>query len=213
MMRVLIITGGDCSPRVNIPEHDMCIAADSGFDTAKKLGVFSHIIIGDFDSVDELPSEYTDPETGEKSEIITHPAKKNETDTMLAASFAAERGATEIYIIGGLGGRADHTMSNVFLLERLMMDGISAILTDGESELRVIGEGGCAKIPYGEYRYFSTLAFDTAVVSVSGCAYPLENSILTRADAYAVSNEPLECGAEIICHNGILLVIRSERLQ
>lgn len=211
-MRALIITGGECSDRAIIPEYDFCIAADSGFDTAKRLGVFPHMIVGDFDSVSELPHEYTDPATGRCSEVITHPAQKNETDTMLAASYAVERGATELYILGGLGGRADHTMSNVFLLEKLYSDGVKAILTDGESELRVMGDGDSAVLPYGEYRYFSTLALDKAELSVTGCAYPLCHSNLTRADAYAVSNEPLEEGAVVECHRGLLLLIRSERL-
>jgi len=212
-MRVLVITGGECSRDVTLPEYELCIAADSGFDLARRLGVFPHMIVGDFDSVSEKPSEYTDPATGRKSEIVTHPAQKNETDTMLAASYAAERGATEVCIVGGLGGRADHTMSNVFLLEKLYKDGVRAILTDGESELRVIGEGDSAVLPRGEYKYFSTLALDEAEVSVSGCAYPLSHSVLKRADAYAVSNEPLECGATVECHRGLLLLIRSERLR
>ena len=130
---------------------------------------------------------------------------------MLAASYAVEKGATELCIIGGLGGRADHTMSNVFLLEKLYCDGVRAVLTDGESELRVIGEGDRAVIPFGEYRYFSTLALDEAELSVTGCAYPLCHSILTRAEAYAVSNEPLQGGAVVECHRGLLLLIRSER--
>lgn len=212
-MRVLIITGGECSPDVHIPEHDLCIAADSGFDTAKRIGVFPHIIIGDFDSVSELPEKYTDPVTGRESEIIRHPAQKNETDTMLAARDAVERGASELYIIGGLGGRADHTISNVFLLEKLRRDNVDGILTDGENELRVVTDGACVRLPYGEYRYFSTLALDTAEVSVTGCAYPLDHSILTRSEAYAVSNEPLPCGAEVTCHKGKLLIIRSESLN
>ena len=104
-------------------------------------------------------------------------------------------------------------MSNVFLLEKLYDDGVRAILTDGESELRVMGEGDSAVLPYGEYKYFSTLALDETEVSVSGCAYPLVRATLTRADAYAVSNEPLEGGAAVECHKGKLLLIRSERMR
>lgn len=212
-MRVLIITGGACAADVRVPEHDICIAADSGFVKAKALGVFPDYIIGDFDSVGVLPEEYTDLATGRKSEIIRHPTQKNETDTMLAAEFAVERGAVELCIIGGLSGRADHTVSNVFLLEKLATDGIPAIYTDGANELRVLRECESVQIPHGEYKYFSTLALDRCVISVSGCAYPLDHSTLTRAEAYAVSNEPLTDGATVICHEGMLLLIRSERLQ
>lgn len=212
-MRALIITGGDCAGSITVPEHDICIAADSGFLKAKSLGVFPHYIIGDFDSVGELPEEYTDPLTGRKSEIIRHPTQKNETDTMLAADFASEHGATEFYIIGGLGGRVDHTLSNVFLLEALADMGVSAVYTDGANELRMIRAGDTAMIPHGEYKYFSTLALDSCEISVRGCAYPLDHSTLTRAIAYAVSNETLPDGAVVTCHAGKLLLVRSEKLQ
>ncbi|MBE6707873.1 MAG: thiamine diphosphokinase [Ruminococcaceae bacterium] len=212
-MRAVIFTGGECATGVRIPHHELCVAADSGFIMAKKLGVFPDLIVGDFDSIgDSMPVEYIDAATGRMSEIIRHPAQKNETDTMLAAYIAIERGAAELYIIGGLSGRADHTLSNVFLLEALSDRGISVIYTDGANELRVIRDGEAVHIPHGEYRYFSTLALDECVISAEGCAYPLDRSTLTRADAYAVSNETLACGATVTCHEGKLLLIRSEKL-
>lgn len=212
-VRALIITGGECAETVKLPKYGMCIAADSGFITAERLGVFPDVIIGDFDSIgSSMPTEYRDPKTGRCSEIIRHPPMKNETDTMLAANCAVEHGADEVYIVGGLGGRADHTVSNIFLLERLRRSGISACLTDGSNELRVLIGGDSTSVVYGEYRYFSTLALDRCTVSVKGCLYPLSHSVLERANAYAVSNEPLVGNAEVECHEGVLLLARTERL-
>lgn len=212
-MRALIITGGEIREDVALPEYDFAIAADSGLLTAERLGVFPDLIVGDFDSLDRDPDEeYTDSVTGNISEIIRHPAKKNETDTMLAAEYAVKRGAAELYIIGGLSGRADHTLSNVFLLEQLADDGVPAVYTDGENELRVVQDGESAHIQYGEYRYFSTVAMERSIVTVSGCAYPLFHERLVRQNAYAVSNEALPGGAKVTVHEGSVLVIRSERL-
>lgn len=212
-MRALIITGGECSGNITAPQHDICIAADCGYLLAQRLGVFPNYIVGDFDSLDGYATEsFIDEKTGGRCEIIRHSPHKNETDTMLAVSFAEKLGAVEIYIIGGLGGRADHALSNVFLLERLAADGIPAVLTDGNSELSVISEGETMAVPHGEYRYFSTLALDRAVISITGCAYPLDHSILLRREAYAVSNEPLPEGAEIVCHEGRIIIVKSEKL-
>ena len=212
-MRAVIFTGGVCASDVTIPGYDICIAADSGFHKARQQNVFPDLIVGDFDSIgDEMPVEYTDESTGRRSEIIRHPVQKNETDTMLAVQIAIERGATELYIIGGLGGRADHTLSNVFLLESIADMGVSVVYTDGANELRVVTGGECVYIPHGEYRYFSTLALDECVISAVGCAYPLDRSTLTRANAYAVSNETLPGGATVTCHEGKLLLVRSEKL-
>lgn len=212
MTRVLVITGGHCADDVLIPEYDFCIAADSGLDTAKRLGVFPQIIIGDFDSVSSVPEEYTDPLTNIKSEIIRYPAVKDDSDTTIAALTAVERLAEEVYIIGGLDGRMDHTLSNIVLLNNLREMGVSAVITDGENELRVIENGETLHIPYGEYRYFGLFSSD-AVVSLEGCAYPLDHGRIIAIDNFAISNEPLEGGATVHSHAGNVLVIRSERIR
>lgn len=212
MTRALVITGGNCADDIVLPWYDFCIAADSGLDTAKRLGVFPQVIVGDFDSVSEPPSEYVDPVSGRKSEIITHPARKDDTDTNIAAMLAVERLAEEVYIVGGLGGRVDHTLSNIVLLKQLAEMKVNAVLTDGECELRMMEQGESLTVPFGEYKYFSVFA-SKAIVSLEGCAYPLDHGRIFVFDNYAVSNEPLECGATVTCHSGTLLLVRSERLR
>ncbi len=202
-MKTLIITGGDYSGTAPDGCFDLTVAADSGLATAQRLGITPDVVLGDFDSLGYVPRG--------NFEVLTHPAHKDETDTMLAASVARERGADEIVILGGLGGRADHTVSNLFLLEALADDGVHAVLTDGSSEARVLLEGDGCCVPYGEYRYFSVFALEPSVVSEDGCEYPLSHAALTRANAYAVSNEPLPGGAHVTCESGRVLLIRSEK--
>ena len=212
-MMALIITGGECSVNITVPRYDICIAADCGYLLAQRLGVFPNYIVGDFDSLNgNMTERFNHAKADGRCEIVRHSPHKNETDTMLAVSYAEKLGASDIYILGGLGGRADHSLSNIFLLERLAADGIPAILTDGNSEISVVSEGETTVVPFGEYRYFSTLALDRAVISITGCAYPLDHSILMRREAYAVSNEPLPEGAKIVCHEGRIIFVRSEKL-
>ena len=103
----LVFVGGHCDT-ARVPQEmlsaDLIIAADSGQITAAKCGVIPHLIVGDFDSSD-LPSQ-TD------AEIIRVPAEKDDTDTMLACNLAIQRGARRITILGGTGGRIDHSLSN-----------------------------------------------------------------------------------------------------
>ena len=213
MGRALIITGGPVSDALTVPKHEVCIAADSGFCRAAVLGVFPDYIVGDFDSVgDAFTGAYTDPATGRESIVIRYPAKKDDTDTMIAAELAVNLGYTDVTIVGGLGGRADHTLSSVLFVENLARRGISATLTDGENEVRILRAGECAHIPCGTFRYFSLIALEDSTVTVSGCAYPLNCAVLTRDNPYAISNEASECGADVRCHAGTLLLIRSERL-
>lgn len=181
MKKALIITGGYLnieSVSVSPKDFDMILAADSGYLNAQKLNILPDIILGDFDST-------AVPKTD--AEILKVPAEKDETDTMLACTVAIERGATELLILGGTGGRADHFLSNLFLLESLCDKGISVSLSDGENALRIL-RSETATVP-NKNGYFSIFALDTCAVTISGCKYPLNNFTLTRTNPFAVSNE------------------------
>lgn len=165
---------------------DLVIAADAGYLTAQKMGVTPDILLGDFDTLGEenIP---------EGIECLRVPAEKNDTDTQLAVQVAIERGASEIVIVGGLSGRLDHTLSSLAILEDLWerKEGrIYATLTDGKNRVRFIRNSGTI-LPRSQYRYFSLIAADELVKSVTleGCKYSLKNGRISRRHQWAVSNE------------------------
>lgn len=167
-------------------EGDLVIAADAGYLTAKKMGITPDILLGDFDTLGEenIPDGV---------ECLRVPAEKNDTDTQLAVKVAIERGAKEIAIVGGLGGRIDHTLSTLAILEDLWErkeNRISAILTDGKNRVRFIRNSGIILLR-SQYRYFSLIAADEKIkgIILDGCKYPLKNGQLSRRDQWAVSNE------------------------
>ena len=182
MKKGLIITGGYINfekINVNIKEYDIVVAADSGYLAAKKLGIVPDITVGDFDS---------SPVPDGSAKIMQVPAQKDDTDTMLACNIAAEQGATELLIIGGTGGRADHFLSNVLSLEAFYDKGILAALTDGENYIRIVCDS-TVTIPQNN-GYFSLFSISDSIVTVTGCKYPLERYNLTRKNpSFAVSNE------------------------
>ena len=158
---------------------------------------------GNFDSM----PEGTLPEGVEKIKV---PAEKDDTDTQLAVEAAVSRGADDIVIIGGLGGRLDHTLSNLHILEDLAMRGVYAVMTDGQNRARFI-RSGSALIGRSGYRYLSLIAADDKVkgVTAEGCKYPLSNATLTRRFQYAVSNEIDGNCALISVKKGGLFIIES----
>ena len=167
-------------------EGDLVIAADAGYLTAKKMGITPAILLGDFDTLGEenIPDGI---------ECLRVPAEKNDTDTQLAVRVAIERGAGEIVIVGGLGGRIDHTLSTLAILEDLWErknDRIFAILTDGKNRVRFIRSSGTI-LPRSQYRFFSLIAADPLVkgITLDGCKYPLKNGRISRRNQWAVSNE------------------------
>ena len=140
-MRAVIYTGGELFPdRVSERPRadDLVIAADSGLAAARAFGVVPHILLGDFDSLGDPTAQGLPPSV----EFLRVPAEKDDTDTQLAASVALARGATEVLVVGGFGGRPDHTLANIQLLAMLSQKGISAYLYG--RDVLVCSELGCS---------------------------------------------------------------------
>ena len=208
-MKAFIYVGGSIFPE-NITEkpeeNDICIAADSGYSNAQKLGVRPQILVGDFDSL----SDDKRNSVPEGTKIITVPAEKDFTDTQLAVKTAIESGAGNIVIIGGLDGRLDHTLSNLAILESLYESNIRAIITNGANRIRYI-KSSSDLIARSRFKYLSVIACDDKVkgVSVEGCKYPLKNATLSNKFQYAISNEILKNCALVSVKKGGIYIVES----
>lgn len=207
--KAFIYTGGTVFDEYVIerPEpNDLIIAADAGFLTAQRMGVEVDVLLGDFDTlgVENIP---------EGIECLRVPSEKDDTDTQLAVQVALERGATEIVIVGGLGGRVDHTLSSLAILEMLWKRKerrVYAIFTDGKNRARFIRNSGVI-LPHEHYRFFSLIAADEKVkgITLEGCKYPLKNGLILRTHQWAVSNEIVGNCALIEIKRGGVWVIES----
>ena len=80
------------------------IAADGGLRHARALGLVPDAFIGDMDSLreEDLPEG-----------AILYPSQKDDTDMMLAVKQAMALGVRKVLLLGGLGGRLDHTYANI----------------------------------------------------------------------------------------------------
>ncbi len=195
---------------LSLSEGDFVIAADSGYLTAKRFSVKPDMLLGDLDSLGA--ENLSEDELALMEKILVSPIK-DDTDTQLAVDTAIFRGAENIYIVGGLGGRLDHTLSSVFLLEYIAERGIGCLMTDGRNRVRILradGEKQSVAVAKG-YKYLSLVSLTDVCcgVSVSGVYYPLDSVELTRKYSYAVSNEITADHAEISLVEGVMLVIES----
>ena len=202
-MRAFIYVGGNIL-KENITEHprgeDLTLAADSGYKNARALGERIDIFVGDMDSYDG--------EIDEKTEIIRLKPEKDVTDTQAALEVALGRGAREIFIIGGLDGRLDHTLSNLAILEDAKERGFSAQITNGYNRVRFI-RNDSTLIGKSQFRYFGLLAADEVVkgVEIQGAKYPLKNEKLQRRMQWAVSNEiEGNCAFVAVKKGGVFIV-------
>jgi thiamine pyrophosphokinase len=96
--------GSPCNFALKALPGDYVIAADAGYNTLKRLGITADLLVGDFDSLGFRP---------EHPNIVEHPPEKDDTDMMLAVKEGLRRGSRTFVILGGLGGRLDHTVANI----------------------------------------------------------------------------------------------------
>ena len=210
-MKSYIFIGGEVDKSAlesAIPENALVIAADSGYDNAKELGYAERcdFVVGDFDSTKTKAF-------CSRAKIIRANAEKDFSDTRLAIDTALENGADEIHIIGGLSGRLDHTLSNLYLIEALTNCGISTCICDGFNRARYLKERSSLLITKSEYKYFGLILTkeNAKGVSIDGAKYPLKNANLTKSDpSFAISNEVTENFAMISVKKGGLFVIESK---
>lgn len=183
-------------------EADFVIGADGGYRHAAKLGLTPDILIGDFDSLQgERPQHL---------EVLQFPAEKDETDLQLAMTVAIEKGYKEIWILGAMGGRVDHFLGNIGLLTWAAERGVRAVLESADTRVQLVSEA--ARILKRENFYLSLLPVSgDATISVQGVKYPTENKKFRMGDTLGISNEIVADAAELVVHEGRILVVESFR--
>ena len=115
--RAILFANGEVDPygflEKLITDKDFLVAVDGGLRHLEALGLPPDVLIGDLDSVTPAQIERL---IASQTEVIKFPIEKDETDLELALVEVVKRGVEEIVIIGGLGGRIDQTLANLFLL-------------------------------------------------------------------------------------------------
>lgn len=194
---------GAGDPPVSFPRptaEDLVIAADAGLSACRAAGLTPHITIGDFDSLGEVPTE---------GEVIRLPVEKDETDMAAAIRIGLARGYRDFYLLGGTGGRADHTFANYQLLASLAEAGCLGILFGHDH--RVVAMTSGSSLTFGEDATGTLSVFavggDAVGVTERGVYYPLEHATLSPSIPLGVSNRFLEGKtARISVEQGTLLV-------
>ncbi len=114
----LLLIGGEGPDRKIVSAYldnvGFTIAADSGFDLALKLKIRPDLLVGDLDSVAKSPELESFP----AEKIRLFPENKDETDTEIGLRLFHELGYEQVILAGGGGGRLDHLLGIVSLLER-----------------------------------------------------------------------------------------------
>jgi len=213
-MRAIIVASGhstdDISQHQWIQEGDLLIGANGGASQVLRWGLVPQFVIGDMDSLSELARQQL---AAKGAKFQDHPRAKDETDLELALSFAAKQGAEEIIILGALGGRLDHTLSNLLLLTLPSLEGVALRIVDGPEEVLLVRGGEAVTLSGGPGDLVSLLPWggDVHGITTQGLAWTLEGDTLKFGFSRGVSNEMDASEARIAVEAGQLLVVHGPR--
>ena len=191
---------GDVNRAYAPREGDYVLCADGGWQLARRAKATPDLVIGDFDSSRQ-------PEEGP---VERHPVEKDDTDTMLCLKRGLALGYDDFLIVGGFGGRIDHTLGNLQAMHYAADRGASAVMTDGLSWATVV-ENGSVRVPanaIGEGPVkLSVFALDQECrgVNIRGAKWEIADGTMTNGFPFGVSNEFAGEWAEISVKDGALL--------
>lgn len=186
---------------VELTENDFIICADGGYDLAVAEEIIPDVVIGDFDSIHS--------ETVQAGKIIRVAAEKDDTDTMLCLKYGIQQGYKVFVIVGGIGGRLDHSIANIQTLSYACGFAKSIQMVNANTHLYMMSDGVLHLKKTEQRKYLSLFAMSDVCrgVSVSGVKYPLKNAILTSDIPLGISNEFVEEDVTVKVKSGKLLIV------
>lgn len=208
-----------------VKKSEYIICADGGQIFAKNHNIYPDLCVGDFDSTSELNIDNKDTNNIKNyrlfnSEYVTYPSEKNLTDAEASIKEAIDRfnnKKLDITLLGGIGGRLDHTLGAINTIRKYSSKNIKIRLVDMKNTAEFISSkaNNTILLPYSKnYKYFSIIPYDEVAIGVTikGAKYNLDDYDLTRAGTLGISNEVLDKNdkiATVTISDGDLLIIRS----
>jgi thiamine pyrophosphokinase len=214
-MRAIVLADGESVARADLDaawpgwerDIELVIAADGGARLSDSLEIPIDRWVGDGDSIE--------PALAARLVARGIPMRrlaedKDESDTELALLEVLDAGATDIAIIGALGGpRFDHALANVGLLAhprlsdrhaRLLGPTSRVTLLTGPVEAEFVGrvDDTVSLLPLGA---------DVDGVTTEGLRYPLRDEALRVGPARGLSNVRTAGEASVRVRRGRLLVV------
>lgn len=218
-----VVGAGDFTARGFAPgPDDLVLAADGGYRALYSLGYMPDLLLGDFDSLGDLPLPADLP-------VVRFPVRKDDTDTGLALRHGLDLGFRDFALYGCAGGRVDHLLANFQSMARVSRLGATVRLAAPDYDAwSLTGPAPNAPTPAAPDalapaavlalppRPGGTLVSvfcqgDRAEgVTLTGLAYPLSDAALTGDFPLGVSNRRLDGQrATVAVRRGTLLILQS----
>lgn len=209
--KIIIISNGKLGDsgffreRLVAMESALIICCDGGIRHLENLNLQPDVIIGDMDSANAAG---LDDYASHGVKIVRYPSDKDATDTQLALEYALELKPCAIEIWGALGGRIDHALANLFLLNLGKKEGIKISLIDEYAETFIVEKEATFAEAAGQTVSLFATGSRAEGVTLRGFRYPLNNETLEMSNTRGISNVIDSLPATIQVKSGSLLAVR-----
>jgi thiamine pyrophosphokinase len=204
MDTVLIFAGGDSPPDSlagELPEADLIVAADSGYDVAVAAGFAVDVLVGDMDSIasEVIPGHVI---------VERHSPDKDSTDLELALEKVMSESPGRVVVVGGAGGRFDHELATAGLLCSERWRSIEEIdWVTGRGWSHVIRGRRIVHGDVGALISLVPMGGPAVGVNTKGLRWDLTDATLRPGTTWGVSNEFNGPVADIRLAEGCLLAV------
>ncbi|MGM0369103.1 MAG: thiamine diphosphokinase [Bacillota bacterium] len=183
---------------------DEIFCADGGAKYAYQLNLIPNLILGDLDSIsDKIIQFYQDYDV----EIRKFPVKKDKSDAELLLEFLLTKDYGQIILLAALGGRFDHALSNLYLLEGVFNEETEVKIITPNNQIEIIKDKKIISKQCGAMISLLSLSEKVSGVNLSGFKYELENGSLQRGNTLGLSNIIKDESAIIEIETGTLLLL------
>ena len=204
---VIVAGGSDVHSSVldEIPDSRWVVAADSGLDVARSLGLAVDVVVGDFDSAStEALAEFG-------GTVHRHPSDKDHTDLELALQLVGTQQHIErVIVVGGGGGRVDHLLGNIAVLGSPAYSHLRIEWLPGEARIHVVWDHVELHGIPGDVLSIIPLAGSAEGVTTTGLRWALDEATLFPHSSRGMSNELTRSIATVHVQSGCVLVIQPD---
>jgi len=202
MKRAVVFLNGELADPKLIRKHikttDLLVGVDGGTKLILKLELIPDLVIGDLDSLKTVPKGVA---------LIQFPKDKDKTDSQLALEYLVKQGYKSLIVVGVLGRRIDHLMSNIMLLSQQQAE---VQIIEGEEIIYFVNKFIVIKGRKDDLVSLIPL-LDCHGVKTVGLKWGLRGESLQVGSSRGISNEMTGKRAQIRLKSGLLMVIQTMR--
>lgn len=185
---------------------DYIICADGAIQFCEEINLIPNLVIGDFDSIPEKSINKL-----QKVEYL----KVNDQDTTdgeKALLYCLNHGFNHVNIIGGFGGRVDHSLYNIELLKKFYKRGLKINSYSATERVFITRERAQFEEETGTRLSFFPIFGKVNQLFSRGLKWTLDGATLEFGLASSISNEICSSPAEITFQDNELLIVLEQNI-